>query len=182
MSRGGPHSERTNHPAEPLGGRPECQRGYAGPGRTPQHPIHAIAGTDHDIEAKRMRASRGETMHRTGDVPEDDSEGLIVRRNNKIAVVTGEIADSRESLKPRFAVDGLESLSLGGRIKCLRRSLGLSLGRFAVLVGASEWSIMKWEANERQPVVGVLVAMATVLNIHPGALLDGLGPDGAVSC
>ncbi len=190
MSRGTPHHQRTQHPQKVLGRRAECATRYAGRGRTPQHPLNVIAGTDQDIEAKRARAARGERLYVPDDVLDDDSAGLLVQGNvrtphhgaNNSTIVTGEIADPRDGVRRDVGLRELEQLSLGGRVKQLRRNLGLSLRMLAEKVGVTKTAVIHWEANRFRPRMTWLVQLAEVFDVHPGTLLDGLDGNGRISC
>jgi DNA-binding XRE family transcriptional regulator len=190
MLRGAPKSNRKPHPPEPLGGRSECQPRYEGVGRVPVDPIIALACSEQDIGAKRSRAGRGEQVKHSDDVLDDESAGLLVgsavntseRKHNCRTVVTGDIDDCRDG-----HADGLgkappnwELMSLGGRIRSLRRGLSLSLRGLAAQLHVNDRAVRFWESNKFRPKTGAIVQMADLFGVHPGLLLDGLLPNGRI--
>jgi transcriptional regulator with XRE-family HTH domain len=70
--------------------------------------------------------------------------------------------------------------SLGTRLRELRRTQSLTLEMLAQRAQVSRAMISKIERSEKMPTVGVLVRIATGLNVSLSALLGGQAPPAAI--
>ena len=68
----------------------------------------------------------------------------------------------------------MEELSLGQRIKSLRKSVGWSLQRVAEGVGVSKNSVYKWECDEANPHALNLSKLAGLFDVEPAYLAFGV--------
>jgi len=77
------------------------------------------------------------------------------------------------------AADELLS-NLGSRLRELRRTQGLTLEMLAQRAHVSRAMISKIERSEKMPTVGILVRIATALNVSLSALLGGQAAPAAI--
>jgi transcriptional regulator with XRE-family HTH domain len=59
------------------------------------------------------------------------------------------------------------------QLKTLRTKRGLSQAKLAELVGVEQPTVQRWETGNRMPDLESLNALASVLGVSPGSLLDG---------
>lgn len=59
------------------------------------------------------------------------------------------------------------------QLKSLRKKRGLSQAKLAELMGVEQPTIQRWESGSRMPDLENLNALARVLGVSPGSLLDG---------
>ena len=61
-------------------------------------------------------------------------------------------------------------------VKAARASLGLSQGKFALLLGVPTPTLRKWEQGQRQPT-GAARTLIKIIARHPEAVVDVMGRD-----
>lgn len=67
-------------------------------------------------------------------------------------------------------------MTLGERIRELRRSLGLKQAEFADQIGVKEATVTSWETGNRNPSDTVLVTICNVFDINKEWLINEKGP------
>lgn len=65
------------------------------------------------------------------------------------------------------------TMSLGMRIAASRRDAGISQERLAQLLGTSTRTVTRWESNERQPPIAVLISLSVLTDINLGWIMTG---------
>ena len=65
------------------------------------------------------------------------------------------------------------ALTLGARIRALRRARGLTQDRLASSTGVSRSAVAQWESDRAGHSAGMLRRIAVVLGVSVGALRDG---------
>lgn len=63
--------------------------------------------------------------------------------------------------------------TLGMRMAAARRDAGISQERLAHLLGTSTRTVTRWESNERQPTIPVLISLSVLTDINLGWIMTG---------
>lgn len=75
--------------------------------------------------------------------------------------------------------DGIEEMTLGGRLHASRQNTGMSLQMVANLLGVKSSTLKSWENDRSEPRVNKLVALAGLLGVSPTHFLAEEGNDGS---
>ncbi len=75
--------------------------------------------------------------------------------------------------------DGLEEMTLGGRLHSSRQNAGMSLQMVANLLGVRSTTLKSWENDRSEPRVNKLVALAGLLGVSPTHFLAEEGNNGS---
>lgn len=73
-------------------------------------------------------------------------------------------------------MSGGEKMTLGERIKDLRRQHGLSQEQLADKLNVSRQAVQKWEANVNEPSIDTIKCIACYFNVNYEYLLNGEAP------
>jgi transcriptional regulator with XRE-family HTH domain len=63
--------------------------------------------------------------------------------------------------------------SIGERIRAVRQKAGLSLDRFAEVLGYSRRALINWEQNAAEPPIGVLPKLRNIYDVDPEWVVMG---------